>query len=196
MFIYSSSQDTLRRGRHGVAGESEAHHWREEAGLVSHLCPTHYSSFDVQHRMSSYLYSLSIHRTAVLAMVACGTLKGQYSLDNSHKPLTQWPRAQGKMVEPAEVDIEAQLLQKTWSKNWPSRDHWHCTVWWMEGISSASGSVLDCSQERPARTFFPVHYEIPDIMLLIIWFHSHNKESEYWHGQDDGNHGLIFTFQT
>jgi hypothetical protein len=50
-------------------------------------------------------------------MVACGTLKGQCSLDNSSIPLTQRLQAQGRM---AELEVECRLPPKTQQEQLPA----------------------------------------------------------------------------
>lgn len=106
--------------------------------------------------------------------MACGTLKGRYSLDNSCKSLTQWIQAQGRTAEPAEVEVEFRLLQKTRSKrNWPSLGLGPRTVQWTEGIilSRWQGHLkVDGSQKRPAGAFFAAQFDIRDVLRLLFGF--------------------------
>lgn len=52
-------------------------------------------------------------------MVACGTLKEQYNLDNSSKPLTQRIQAQGRMAEPEVVSACLKTEQEDLPTSWP-----------------------------------------------------------------------------
>lgn len=52
-------------------------------------------------------------------MVACGTLREQYNLDNSSKPLTQRIQAQGRMAEPEVVSTCLRTEQEDLPTSWP-----------------------------------------------------------------------------
>lgn len=58
-------------------------------------------------------------------MVACGTLREQYNLDNSSKPLTQRIQAQGRMAEPEVVSTCLKTEQE---------DLRHCLAQRTEGL--------------------------------------------------------------
>lgn len=78
-------------------------------------------------------------------MVACGTLKGQYSLDNSRKPLTQRIQTQGRM---AELEVKPRLASEdAEQEELPVSCLWHCVVQWTEGVVSLNESAP--SRDQP-----------------------------------------------
>lgn len=97
-------------------------------------------------------------------MVACGTLRGQYNLDNSSKLLTQRIQAQGRMAEPV---VSTCLKTARGSAHLVA-----CSTAWprgQRGSYSASGrvSVSEIAPSRDDRAFFAVQFEIPDVFCLF-----------------------------
>lgn len=92
-------------------------------------------------------------------MVACGTLKGQYSLDSSPKQLTQCIRAPGRTAEPAEVDTASTASEATEQEELTVPRLGRRAVCWTAGVtlSQWQGQLqLGRSQKRAAGTFFTV----------------------------------------
>lgn len=91
--------------------------------------------------------------------MACGTLKGRYSLDSSHRPLTQCVEVPGRTAEPAEVDAASPASEATEQEDLTVPRLGCRAVWWPAGVtlSQWQGQLqLDRSQKTAAGTFFTV----------------------------------------
>lgn len=133
-------------------------------------------------------------------MVACGTLKGRYSLDNSSKPQTLNPNPRKGWHSQKSESWLAWEDSARGTAQLRARD----TAWssGQKGSYTAGGNISSCEITPRDQmdllcstrwTFFAVQFEIPGVFCLLIGFILIIK-SVYWCGQDDENHGLIFSF--